>query len=196
MDSDGNMITGEIEKIIKTAIEKQARLGKCAVTNNEGGVDVSKEVAKEEIKEVEKTVDNAEVAPTEEAPVEGATAEKTEDVVSNEEGPAEVDLEKMFGEFAAQVQKSLVDTQTQTAELVKSVQASFDEKSAELTSKISDLNEKVGALEGRIGETKKSVDALESDTAFRKSSDLGREEGNLNKSEWGGVFFSADSLNN
>lgn len=128
-----------------------------------------------------------EVTPTEEAPAdENATAAEVDEVEAEE-----VDIAKMFSEFAARIETVVNTSKTETAEVVKSVQTEVTAKVESLETKVSELETKFSAMEDNVA---KRVDAVESDTAIKKSADLGGSgEGNTKKeSFWGSRFLNAN----
>lgn len=162
----------------------------------EGGVDVMSEETKtteatstEQVSVTEPVAQPVEeVTPTEEAPAadENATAAEVEEVQAEE-----VDIAKMFTEFAARIETVVTTSKNETAEVVKSVQT-------EVTAKVDALEAKVSELETKFSEVQtdvaKRVDAVESDTAIKKSADLGGSAGSTTKNEsiWGGRFLAAN----
>lgn len=169
----------------------------------EGGVDVPEEKTETVVEETAKvtetteTAPNEEVAPTEEAPAADDKVEKAANVeeVENEE----IDLVKMFSDFATEIKDVLTSSKEATEEIVKSVKADLETTVAALDAKVSDLSEKFGSLEATSVEVTKRVDAVESDTAIKKSSDLGRSEDKIeknNKSVWSGAFLSTAEIVN
>lgn len=130
-----------------------------------------------------------EVTPTEEAPAaeENATAAEVEEVEAEE-----VDIAKMFTEFAARIEGVVTTAKTETAEVVKSVQAEVTAKVDALETKVSELETKFSEVQSEVA---KRVDAVESDTAIKKSADLGGStESKTTKKEsiWGGRFLNAN----
>lgn len=166
----------------------------------EGGVDtMGTEAKKEEVTQVttEETVTETEqptaetveeVTPTEEAPAaeENATAAEVEEVEAEE-----VDIAKMFSDFAARIETVVNTSKTETAEVVKSVKDEVTAKVDGLEAKVSELETKFSAMEDNVA---KRVDAVESDTAIKKSADLGgsAEKKTNSESLWGGRFLNAN----
>jgi hypothetical protein len=168
----------------------------------EGGVDElskedNKEVATEEpadAKPVEEaapevtSANNEEVAPTEEAPA----AEDVEKAVEVEEvNVEEVDLAKLFSEFASRIEGTVNSTKEETAALVKSLSDEVKDTVTALETKVSELETKFSALNETV---EKRVDAVEGDTAFKKSADLGGSGEKIEKKEsvWGGRFLGTN----
>jgi hypothetical protein len=140
---------------------------------------------------VEESVNPEEVAPA----VEAAETEKSVSVDNNEEAIVKAvsdikdSLNNAFGDLAATV-KSISDT---VAELSKSL--------ANVTDKVAEVTKEVSDVKGGVNEFGKRVDAVEADTAFRKSGDLGEivqefPEMRTHKSLWGGRFLKNTDLFN
>jgi methyl-accepting chemotaxis protein len=97
-------------------------------------------------------------------------------------------LTNAFGDITAAI-KSIND---QVAELTKSLNT--------VSSDVANVTKEVADVKGNFNEFGKRVDAVEADTAFRKSGDLGEivqfEPVMTQKSLWGGRFLkNADLLN-
>jgi hypothetical protein len=166
----------------------------------EGGVDTMETEKKEEVVETTATT-------TEETTTDQPTAESVEEVTPTEEAPAdentdtaaaveeveaeEVDLAKMFGEFAARIEGVVTTSKNETAEVVKAVQTEVAAKVDGLEAKVSELETKFSTLQENVA---KRVDAVEGDTAFKKSADLGGSTEKIEKTEsiWGGRFLGAN----
>lgn len=184
----------DIEKVA----EKVAELMKSKTL--EGGVDTMGTEKKEEVKvetteTVEKAADNTEVTPTEEAPAVEETVDKAAEVEEVEK--EEVDLSKMFSDFAAEMKDVLKSSKEETTQAVTAVKAELEETVKSLSTQVSELNEKFGALEAKADSVDKRVDSVESDTAVKKSADLGGSEDNQqdnNTSFWRGSFLGTNDL--
>lgn len=153
----------------------------------------AKEARDEAVKPAEvespKAEEVEEVAPTEEAPAaeENATAAEVEEVEAEE-----VDIKKMFSTFAAEIKDAVTTSSTETAEVVKSVKAEVTAKVDALEAKVSELETKFSEVQTEVA---KRVDAVESDTAIKKSADLGgstESKTTKNESIWGGRFLNAN----
>jgi len=136
-----------------------------------------------------------------EAPAEAAVeAEEAAPVVEDAATPVEESKD-------ADLAKAVETVQTSVDEVSKSVTAavgdlvatvkSINEQIAELTKSIAKVNEEVTSIKGNVEEFGKRVDAVEDDTAIRKSGDLGGvEQGTKIKkgSMWGGRFLNSADL--
>lgn len=139
---------------------------------------------------VEESVNPEEVVPV----VDAAETEKSVDTNGEEAIVKAVSdikdsLNNAFGDLAATV-KSISDT---VAELSKSL--------ANVTDKVAEVTKEVSDVKGGVNEFGKRVDAVEADTAFRKSGDLGEivqefPEMRIHKSLWGGRFLKNTDLFN
>jgi flagellin-like hook-associated protein FlgL len=165
--------------------------------------------------------DEAEVAKTEDMDKEDEMKEKSEDMDETETKSEDMDEDEE--------EKSYKDEKSDSAEAAEEVSKSNDvivevvsDIKSNITSAFSDLSEVVKSLNDEIASLKKSlsevsaklnnaesgfnelgkrVDAVEQDTAFRKSGDLGEivQETRMNKSEeslWGGRFLKTADLFN
>lgn len=167
------------------------------------------EVSTESVEEVNKTVD---------APVEDETVNKAdEETPSNdaevvavveetvEEEPSVEDTEKAINDAVLDVAKTLTDTVTSTLETLTETMKALNTKVEDLHKTISGVTQEVSGVTQEIKEVKgsfeefgKRVDAVENDTAFRKSGDLGEivqeEPIRVQKSLWGGRFLTKSDL--
>jgi hypothetical protein len=143
------------------------------------------------------TADAPVEAPAEEsaATADAVVAEENTDVVKSEEAFANAvtdiksSLTNAFGDLAATI-KSIND---QVAELTKSLST--------VTTDVTNVAKEVADVKGNFNEFGKRVDAVEQDTAFRKSGDLGEivqefSEMKTQKSLWGGRFLKNSDLFN
>ena len=179
----------------------------------EGGTDVedTTNVATEEVA-VEATTEVAsEAAAVEEAVVEEVAAEtapegddtaveKAADI--QEVAVEELDFAKKLDElkdfFAAGFAKNASESATgldsvkaEIAEIAKSSDAKYDE----LSKKYDEVSATLATLKGGLDVTEKRIDAVESDTAIKKSVDLGgTTEEPIKKSKWGGTFLGVQNI--
>jgi hypothetical protein len=189
----------------ETQIAKQADI--------EGGKEVSdntENVVAEDAVAPEATVeDTAVVAPAEEAPaVEEApadavvdasaeTLEKAADV--SEVMVDEPDFAKMLGDlkgfFSETLNKASEANATQVSTIKETVEAfskSADVRISELAEQNAALSKAVEDIKNTIDGVQKRVDAVESETAIKKSSDLGgSQEVTIKKSKWNGSFLGS-----
>jgi len=170
-------------------------------------------------------VENVEVAPeapaeapadvVAEAPVAEEAAEPVAETVTEEVAPvaddaaeksidAVVDTTSEIAKSVAEINESLTNALSNLAETVKAMQANVDAitKSLEtVTGEVKSVANEVSQVKGTFNEFGKRVDAVEQDTAFRKSGDLGEivqefSEMKTQKSLWGGRFLKTADLFN
>jgi uncharacterized protein (DUF1778 family) len=170
------------------------------------------EVVVETAEEVEKTVD---------APVEDETVAKSDEETTSEETEAVEEPVEAVEEVVAveeteksveadnsevlDVAKALTETVTSTletlAETVKALNTKFEDLHKEISGvkdSVATVSKEVADVKGNYEEFGKRVDAVENDTAFRKSGDLGEivqeEPIRVQKSLWGGRFLTKSDL--
>ena len=133
----------------------------------------------------------APVAPAEDAPAEDAPADVEKAVQNKDNDLANaVDTVKVSVE---EISKSVTAAVGELASTVKSI----NEQLAELTKSVAKVTEEVTSVKSNVEEFGKRVDAVEDDTAIRKSGDLGGVvQGNKIKkgSMWGGRFLNTADL--
>ena len=133
----------------------------------------------------------APVAPAEDAPAEDAPADVEKAVESKDNDLANaVNTVKVSVE---EISKSVTAAVGELAATVKSI----NEQLAELTKSVAKVTEEVTSVKSNVEEFGKRVDAVEDDTAIRKSGDLGGVvQGNKIKkgSMWGGRFLNTADL--
>jgi len=111
----------------------------------------------------------------------------------------EPDFAKMLGDlkgfFADTLTKATEANAAQVTEIKTSVEAfskSVDVRISELAEKHSALSDAVAEIKGTIDGVQKRVDAVEGETAIKKSSDLGGSEVfTKSKSKWSGAFLGS-----
>ena len=142
----------------------------------------------------DKSLDVAEVA------TENASADSVEEAAATEEVTVdEPDFAKMLGDlkgFFSETLKKATDANaahvSEMKETVESFSKSINAQITELAEKHSALSAAVTDIKSTIDGVQKRVDAVEGDTAIKKSSDLGRSEGaKQSKSKWNGSFLGS-----
>ena len=136
-----------------------------------------------------------------EAPAEAAAEEvaKSDTVVEDATTPAEEskdsDLAKAVETVKTSVDEVSKSVTAAVGDLVATVK-SINEQIAELTKGIADAKEEVAKVKSNVEEFGKRVDAVEDDTAVRKSGDLGgiTENKIQKRSMWGGRFLNSADL--
>ena len=153
---------------------------------------------------VEDTAVVAEDAAPVDAPAEAAaedvpaeTLEKAAEV--SEDKVDEPDFAKMLGDLKGFFSETLNKASEANAAQVTTIQETVESFSKSVDSRISELAEQHKVLSSTVNDIKstidgvqKRVDAVESETAIKKSSDLGRsEEVTIKKSKWNGSFLGS-----
>lgn len=170
-------------------------IAKQEAAQNEGGVIVAEENETNEAVSTE--VD--EVAKTE-AEVESNTEEVAETVVEdNSEVTAdEPDFAKMFGDLQTAIESGLEKNAKAADAAIEKAATAFDTKVEELVKKHDELVTNFESLKKDIGGVEKRLGDVESETAIKKSGDLGGStEDTVQKSagsKWGGRFLGLSDL--
>ncbi len=214
------------DETVDKAIGTDSQIESVANQKNEGGVIVAdnEELTTEEVVEVDEIAEGAEdvveetvseEAPAEEAPAEEApvaeeavteevaeSVEKSDDVAtdaSTENGEA-VDLAKALDEIKEFISAAVSEGTVQSAEAVNAVAKSVADVTSALTTKQEELSKTLAEVQATISNIVNRVDAVEHDTAVKKSGELENAPANttstLRKSVWGGRFLgSAEYIN-
>ncbi len=203
----------EIEKILDS---RRSRLQTLPDNTNinmaiaEGGNEVEKLNVTEATPEVAEAVVETPAEIIEEvAPVEQESAEVVAEVTSAEvlEKSAELteqespDFVKMLGDlkgfFSETLEKASEANAAQVSTIKETVEAfskNVDLRISELAEKHTELSTAVDSIKSIMDTVEKRVDAVESDTAIKKSSDLGGSAGvTIKKSKWNGTFLGSVS---
>jgi hypothetical protein len=151
----------------------------------------------------EEVVADVEVAPeveTIEETVEEDAEEATEEVDEKADSVEDTDnsvvkSEDVLVDAVADIKNSLTSAFSDLADTVKSLH----EHVSELTKTLDSVKAEVADAKGEFNEFGKRVDAVEADTAFRKSGDLGEivqdiQSEKIEKSLWGGRFLKTADL--
>ena len=162
-------------------------------------VDAAPEVAVEETAVVAEDATPAE-APAEDAVAEDVPAETLEKAAEvSEDKVDEPDFAKMLGDLKGFFSETLNKASEANAAQVTTIQETVEAFSKSVDARISELAEQHTVLSSAVNDIKstidgvqKRVDAVESETAIKKSSDLGRsEEVTIKKSKWNGSFLGS-----
>ena len=151
----------------------------------------------------EEVVADVEVAPEVEA-VEEAVEENVEEAIEEVDEKADsvedtedsiVKSSEVLVDAVADIKNSLTSAFSELADTVKSLH----EQVSELTKSLDSVKTEVADAKGEFNEFGKRVDAVEADTAFRKSGDLGEivqdiQSEKIEKSLWGGRFLKTADL--
>ena len=162
-------------------------------------VDAAVEVAVEDTAVVAEDAAPVE-APAEEAAAEDVPAETLEKAAEvSEDKVDEPDFAKMLGDLKGFFSETLNKASEANAVQVTTIQETVEAFSKSVDARISELAEQHTVLSSAVNDIKntidgvqKRVDAVESETAIKKSSDLGRsEEVTIKKSKWNGSFLGS-----
>jgi hypothetical protein len=174
--------------------------------NAQGGNEVSNtqnEVVVEETAAEETAIVVEETPVVEEAPADAvadASAESLEKAADVSEVEVdEPDFAKMLGDlkgfFAETLTKATEANAAQVSvikDTVENFSKSVEGRISELVEKHNILSESVQNIKNTVDGVQKRVDAVESETAFKKSSDLGgSQEVTIQKSKWDGSFLGS-----
>jgi hypothetical protein len=161
--------------------------------------DAAVEVAVEETAVVAEDAAPVE-APAEDAVVEDVPADTLEKAAEvSEDKVDEPDFAKMLGDLKGFFSETLNKASEANAVQVTTIQETVEAFSKSVDARISELAEQHTVLSSAVNDIKstidgvqKRVDAVESETAIKKSSDLGRsEEVTIKKSKWNGSFLGS-----
>lgn len=187
--------------------------------DREGGVtETMPEEKNVEVAETEKVVEveetpalEEETAETVEEPTEEtATEEETEEAPAEEEKSEEDDLSLAVGalrELTERIEQSSKTQKEEANALRKSLDdldKRFDDRLNTIAAEVNALQEKhdeftkkFEGIDGSLGEMQKSIEGVESATAFKKSADFDQpadKDNPKDKSPWGGAFLTIESL--
>jgi len=186
---------------------------------NKGGTTMSEETTMTE----ETTVDAPVAEAVAEAPVAEAPAAEEAPAVAEESAPAEdsvaadtagepaaeaaseeLDFAKMLGDLKGflsdTLSKAAETNAAQVADVkntVESFSKSVEARIVDLAEQHNNLSETVKGIRETIGSVEKRIDAVEGETAIKKSADLGGSTEFVKKSKWSGAFLGSvnDILN-
>jgi hypothetical protein len=185
-------------------------IAKQDTAHNEGGVIVAEENKTTET-EVEAgstatVVDEVAEEGKAETEVESSTEEVASEEQANEEKPEteevakseDPDISKMFGDLQTAIESGLEKNAKQADEAIAKATEVFENRVEELVKKHDELVTKFESLKTDIGGVEKRLETVESETAIKKSGDLGGStEETLQKSKgstWGGRFLGLSDL--
>jgi hypothetical protein len=169
------------------------------------GINTSKTIKKENDNMTEnENVESVDVAPEAEVVDAPATEEVVEEAAPVAE-PAHVEevVEEVPGseEVIAKAVAELGSTVTAAFSDIAAIVKSLADANASLANDVAELKKSLGHVTEVVTETEtnlgKRIDAVEADTAFRKSGDLGeviQEPVLVEKSVWGGSFLTTSDL--
>ena len=196
--------------VVKTILNRMKNDEKEVSKMAEEIIETSEAEVVETAEEVEKTVDAPVEDETVEKADEEATSEETDPVEESEEEAVEsveevVETEKAVETTNEDVVKAVAETVTSAIETLAETMKALNEKVEDLHKTITGVSQEVAGVSQEVKQVKSSyeefgkrVDAVEKDTAFRKSGDLGEivqeEPVRVQKSLWGGRFLNKSDL--
>jgi len=199
----------EIEKFLasfkKSRLPLPERNTIAKQANAEGGNEVSENTETTTVEEtpvVEETPAVEETAaPAEDAAAEDASAETVEKAADvSEVETIEPDFSKMLGDLKGFFSETLNKASEANAAQVSAIKDTVETFSKSVDTRISELAEQhavlsktVEDIRNTINGVEKRVEAVESDTAIKKSSDLGGSQEVIKKSKWNGTFLGSVS---
>jgi hypothetical protein len=200
VDSAKGISTTEMQKEVSPMTEDTTQVEKAEVVED---VEVAPEATDTTVtKSADETVAETAVEDAVEAVVETEVAKSEEVVESAVETPAEEiakSAEAAAVEAVAEIKNTLENAFGDLAATIKSLNEEtikmFQGQVAELSKSIQAVSSEVKGVKDTYNEFGKRVDAVEQDTAFRKSGDLGeivQEPEMVQKSLWGGRFLATD----
>jgi len=182
------------QEVVEETLEKSDDLEVAAAEVAPEADAVVADVEKSESSEDEKSMKDEKMTDEEEE-TEKAYSEEDEDEDKKSEEP-EVSKSDEVVEAVAEIKDSLTSAFSDLASVVKSL----NDEIAELKKSVGHLSAKVEDAETDFNEFGKRIDAVEADTAFRKSGDLGEivqyQPDKVEKSLWGGRFLKTADLFN
>ena len=181
------------DAVVEDAAVEESEVAPEADATTEDAVDKSYSEEKEKSMDEEKSVDEEKMEDEEETKSDdkkSEDAEKSEDEEVSKSNQVVVDA-------VTEIQGTLTSAFSDLANTVKALH----EQVSALSKSIDSVKNEVTEAKGQFNEFGKRVDAVEADTAFRKSGDLGEivQETQLNKAEkspWGGRFLKTADLFN
>jgi len=205
-------------EMLKFLVDSAKGIRTIKITKEDNPMTEETQVAAEAPAEAAAIVENVEVAPeataevvaeaeavAEEAAAETAIA-KTDEVAPSTEEVVEnkTDAVADIAKNVTDIKDSLTNALSDLAGTVKSLQetvSAITKSLEDVTGKVKTVSTDVDQVKGSFDEFGKRVDAVEADTAFRKSGDLGEivqefSEMKAQKSLWGGRFLKTADLFN
>ena len=200
----------EINRILDSFLESRLSLPErqtiAKQANVEGGNEVSENTENTAVEEtvVVSAVEDAPVVAEEAPAVADATADASAETLEKAADVSEVmvdepDFAKMLGDLKGFFSETLSKVSEANAAQVSTIKDTVEAFSKSVDGRISELAEQHTALSSAVENIKntidgveKRVDAVESETAIKKSSDLGgSQEVVMKKSKWNGSFLGS-----
>ena len=187
-DIANNIDEKELEKMADTTDNVPAESAEVAV---EAPADPVEPVVSEAPSDAGVVTEQAVIEPPVEVVEVAETADNTATEASNDVNVLTEALERLNALIAERDTKT-DEIFTQIVEQLKELKGGLDNTASGVDS----VKGELAAVKSTVSEFDKRVDAVEADTAVRKSGDLGEvdQEEKVEKSIWGGRFLSADLL--
>jgi hypothetical protein len=191
-------VNKEAEAVVEAPIETALPESDAPVA--EAAVDSTPADAEDVKSEVEADIEKSDVVSEDAfASVETTPADSVEKAAETPEEVEQPDFAKMLGELKGFFSETLVKATEANAVQVSEIKETVENFSKSVNAQITELAEKHTALSAAVTEIKstidgvqKRVDAVEGETAFKKSSDLGRSEVvTKSNSKWHGAFLGS-----
>jgi len=175
--------------------------------NAEGGNEVSENTENVAVEETPAAVEEAVVAEeapavAEEAPADAPAEDASAETVEKAADVSEVEVDEpdfakmlvdLKGFFTETLNKASETSSAQVTEIKQTVETfskGVDARITEMAEQHAVLSKAIEDIKGTINSVEKRVDAVESDTAIKKSYDLGgSQEVTIKKSKWNGSFL-------
>jgi uncharacterized protein YaaR (DUF327 family) len=150
---------------------------------------IAENIAKEDTTVAEEVIETVEKSDEPAVAEVVETVEKSEEATTPAAETSDADLAKAVDDVKASVAEAVGE--------LRDVLKSITDEREEVLKSVTSLKEELAALKDEVQDFSKRVDAVESDTAMRKSGDLGgvvQEETQIRKSAWGGRFLKSADL--
>jgi hypothetical protein len=188
--------TEEVEKSVDTPVEETEAVEKAAEETTVDEVEKGNKKEKmdyddEEDEDMDKSVDSEEVVKSDEVVEETPEVAKSisETLASTLDTLA--DIVKTLNDKVEDLHKTVTGMSNEVSGVSENI--------AEVSKDVAGVRQEINEVKGNVNEFGKRVDAVEDDTAFRKSGDLGeivQEPVMVQKSLWGGRFLTKSDLFN
>jgi hypothetical protein len=205
VDSAKGINSSKIEKEVSPMTDETTNLEEVVEKSEEVAPGADAETVEKSLDEVEAVESDIEKADEASAEAEVEKTEATESEIEKaDEAEVEVEVSKS-DEVAAEAVTEIKDVLTSAFSDLSETVKFLNEQISELKKSIGVVSEEVNAAKhdlqeaaSRFDEFGKRVDAVEADTAFRKSGDLGEivqdQPAMVEKSLWGGRFLKTADL--
>jgi hypothetical protein len=210
----------EKNDLIKFLVDSAKGINTSKINKEASPMNETTEIVEETLEKSDSAVEETQVAPEADAEVAKADKEKSEHASEGMKEEEDEDDEKMkskksesteeaevlksddvIGEAVTEIKNTLTSAFSDLSATVKSLHEQVVELSKSLNSvqtEMGSVKNEVQNAKGAFDEFGKRVDAVEQDTAFRKSGDLGEivqyQPEQVEKSLWGGRFLKTADL--